>query len=89
MKREGEYRWPHIGDLLISICRRTGDKCIGVIYEFRGVSKDKVMVKWSTNPPSDYHGEYGLSATNIHNLRREHTLVRGHAQKLKVTKNEK
>ena len=72
-----EDRWPRVGDLLIALCRRTGDNCTGIIYEIRGISKDKVMVKWSTKAPCDYHERYGLSATNIHNLRQDYTLVHG------------
>ena len=77
-----ESRMPKIGDMII---KHTGGHVllrshIGLVH---GLKKGKwsreneiAFITWSTDPPPDYHEEYGYYCTNIHNLRSEFRVIR-------------
>jgi hypothetical protein len=83
-------RMPQMGDLLFVTCRdsvygpsctceATGDKHIGYVSEIRcdrWGHQQNVLIEWSTNEPYSYREEIGYNGNNIHNLRREFTIIR-------------
>ena len=83
-------RMPQVGDLLFVTCRDSdyhstcichthGEKHIGHISEIHRDTwghQNRVLVEWSTHKPINYRDEYGYHGSNIHNLRREFTIIR-------------
>ena len=81
---------PQIGDLLFVTCRDSdygpsctceanGDKHIGYVLEIhRDTSghQQHVLIEWSTHEPLNYRADIGYNGSNIHNLRREFTIIR-------------
>jgi len=68
-------RKAEVGDLIIQT--EEGQKHQGVVYKiiFNKYHHGNAFVRWVTTPPR-YSEEYGISLTNIHNLRKKFDLIK-------------
>ena len=85
-----ESRMPQIGDLLVVQCRDTDyhahcschtekERHVGLVREIDHDSyghQKHVRVEWANKPPVNYRDEHGYCGVNIHNIRREFTVIR-------------
>jgi hypothetical protein len=83
-------RMPQIGDLLFvtcpaseynarCACKAKGEKHVGYVSEIHRDSwghQQNVLIEWSTHEPLNYRADIGYNGSNIHNLRREFTVIR-------------